>query len=347
MAAVNTGAVPGLVELVKKLDPDGSAADVAEILSQSTPLIDVIPWFASNQITTHRSTIRTGLPTTSKRRVNEPVASSRGTTAQIVDGMAIFETRCTVDKLLVDLAPTASAKMAVRVEEGSAHIESIGQAVEEEMWYGDITTDDLGFNGFTVRYDTTGGSNANSMFDMEGANAGDMGSVWLLGLGPRTVFGIYPQGSVAGLMHHDDGLRDRTDPTEATDAVGGRSMLAYRDIWGWHCGLVVKDWRFALRGHSCDFAHLRALNNTQSTADGRNLVFTMDAMLDRLPNRSAVQPVFVMSREMKEGYNRLVRALARANIWQPVQVNGMVADNHSGVPILVSDRLRTTENVPT
>jgi hypothetical protein len=65
-------------------------------------------------------------------------------------------------------------------------------------------------------------------------------SVWLVVWGEKTVFGIFPKGSKAGLFHEDLGLID------AFDANNNR-YRAYADHWQWKNGLVVKDWRYVVR----------------------------------------------------------------------------------------------------
>ena len=348
MAAVG-GTVPTFVEMVRQLDPDGSAADIALLLSQATPLVDDLPFYPSNLATAHRSTVQTGKPTVTRRRVNEPGSSSRGTTAQIVDGMAIYETRSTVDKLLVDLAPTPSAKAAVRMNAGAWHIQALGETVEDDVFYGSVADNDLAINGLTVRYDVLDGPTGANIIDARDTGGDDDGdddftSIWLLGLGPRTIYGVYPMGSMAGIMHHDDGLRDRTDPTGSVD-VGGAAMLSYRDVWGWHAGLVVHDWRYAVRICNIDSAQLRNLTGSQAvTNHASNIIEMMGRAVDLLPNRNGIQPRFYMGRSTKHGFNAAARAMGYSNIWQPVQINGQNVEAFMGIPIRVSDKILYTED---
>lgn len=91
------GTMLTLAEIAKREDPDGMPALIAETLHQSNPILDDIPWVASNMATGHRSTIRTGLPTVHLRRLDSGVAPSRSTTANITDGMSILEAWSTTD----------------------------------------------------------------------------------------------------------------------------------------------------------------------------------------------------------------------------------------------------------
>ncbi len=61
--------------------------------------------------------------------------------------------------------------------------------------------------------------------------------------GPNSVYGIFPRGSKAGLIHEDLGLQ----VVENVAGIGGARMMAYREHWQWKCGLAVADWRYIVR----------------------------------------------------------------------------------------------------
>ena len=54
---------PTLADVAKSLDPDGSVAKVVEILSKTNEILLDMPWVEGNLPTGHRTTIRSGLPT--------------------------------------------------------------------------------------------------------------------------------------------------------------------------------------------------------------------------------------------------------------------------------------------
>lgn len=54
------GTKNNLVDIAKRLDPDGKIAKVAELLSQTNEMLDDIPFKEANEVTSHLTTVRTG-----------------------------------------------------------------------------------------------------------------------------------------------------------------------------------------------------------------------------------------------------------------------------------------------
>ena len=52
-----------LIDLARRTDPNGDAADVAELLSQANDVYDDMVWKEGNTNTGHVFTVRTGIPT--------------------------------------------------------------------------------------------------------------------------------------------------------------------------------------------------------------------------------------------------------------------------------------------
>jgi len=61
MAVLGTGN-PTLLDFAKSLDPDGSIANVIEILNQTNEVIPDVTWVEANLPTGHRHTVRSGIP---------------------------------------------------------------------------------------------------------------------------------------------------------------------------------------------------------------------------------------------------------------------------------------------
>lgn len=328
-----------LMDIAKRTDPDGSAAVVAELLHQTNPILDDIPWMEGNLPTGHRSTIRTGLPAVSLRRLNEGVASSKSTTQQITDGASIVEAWSTVDERVLKLAKNPAA---VRMDEASAFIESMGQTVAELIFYGDQSVDDREFNGLSVRYATPGGATGDNIIDAGGAGA-DNGSVWLVGWGKGKVMGMYPRGTAGGLKHRDHGLRPVMDNSSNP---AGAKFSAYEDQWTWDCGLIVHDWRYAGRIGSIDISDLKDPSaGTQELTDyATNLMYQMVKMTHRIPNLQACRPVWYMNRAVFEGLDVQHVAHGAANAIKHEDVVGAGPKyTFRGIPIRICDQLLTTE----
>ena len=111
---------PTLLDLAKRTDPDGNIADIVEILNQTNEVLDDMVWLEGNLTTGHRTTIRTGLPAPTWRKMYGGVQPTKSTTAQITDNTGMLEAYAEVDKALADLNGNTAAW---RLSEETQHIE--------------------------------------------------------------------------------------------------------------------------------------------------------------------------------------------------------------------------------
>lgn len=332
------GSLLNLSDIAKRSDPNGMPAKIAEVLGQSNPILQDVPWQASNLPTGHRSSIRTGLPSVSLRRLNEGVASSKGTVAQITDSMSLLETWSTCDKKLLDLQPGNAE--GVRMSEATGFVEAMGQKAAELLIYGDAAEDDKEFNGLDPRYTSLTGNIADNMLSAGGSGS-DNTSIWLVGWGGDKVFGIYPQGSVAGLQHVDHGLQVVHD---SNNTVGGLKLAAYEDQYTWDMGLVVKDWRYVARICNIDVSDMKTLANEQELTDyANNIQYQMTRATHRIPSLTACNPVFYCTRTTLESFDVMSQALSNANVFATKDVNGETVQTFRGIPIKACDQILHTE----
>jgi hypothetical protein len=241
----NKGAT--LIDVANSLDPQGRVADVAELLNQTNALLEDMPFVEGNQVSGHRSVIRTGLPSATWRKLYQGVQPSKSTRTPVVDTAGILEARNHVDK---DVAEENGNTAAFRLSEAVAEVEAMNQTMAGTVFYGDQTVNPERFTGFTARYNTLSTTAPVSKNVISAGGTGsDNTSIWLITWSPNTIFGFYPKGSKAGLQHEDMGLDD------VVDGSGG-FYRAYKDWWQWKCGLCVKDWRYAVRICNIDVSNL-------------------------------------------------------------------------------------------
>jgi hypothetical protein len=324
-------------DLKKRMDPNGMPAMIAELLMQSNPILDDIPWKASNRPEGNQSTIRTELPTVNLRRLNQGTVSSKSVTNQIEDGMAMIEAWSTTDVKLLKLYGNEAA---TRMGEAKAFIEAMGQKVAELIFEGAVADDDREFNGIRSRYDDTSGDTSDNILDC-GGSGNDMGSIYLVGWGD-TVHGIYPKNTQAGLVHNDHGQQI----IQTDDDLGGAKLSAFVDQWSWDCGIVVKDWRNIVRLVNLDVADWQGVTGTEQSIDdyATNAMYLMARAMHRIPNLAAVRPVFYMPRAVFEGFD--VQSLARttANVFESRQVDGKMLTTFRGIPMKICDQLGIAES---
>src|SRR3990167_1830203 len=81
-----------LADLAAQAEPGGGKlSDIVEVLKQKQPILEDIPWVQCNDGSTHKSTIRTGLPAPTWRRLYGGIQSTKGTTAQVKDSCGMLE----------------------------------------------------------------------------------------------------------------------------------------------------------------------------------------------------------------------------------------------------------------
>lgn len=319
-----------LADWAKRLDPDGKVPSIVELLSQTNEILSDMLFKEGNLPTGERTTVRTGLPTVAWRLLNQGVATSKSTTAQIDEGVGMLEAYCEVDK---DLAELNGNTAAFRLSEAQAFIEAMNQQMSSTLIYGNSGTAPEQFNGLAVRYSSLSSTNASNVITGSGSGS-DNSSIYLVCWGAQTIHGIFPKGSKAGLIHEDIGL----STVETTAGVGGTRMRAYLDHWQWKCGVALKDWRYVVRIPNIDISNLV----TQSSA--ADLVKLMIKATHRIPNMNLGKPVFYMNRTCFQ----MLDIQRRDDVSTGGQLNYDVVDGKRvpmfrGIPIRLVDALLETE----
>lgn len=276
--------LPTMLDWAKTRDPDGKTAKIVEMLSQTNSALEDMVMKEGNLPTGERVTIRTGLPTTYYRMINAGTPPSKATTAQVTENAAMLESRSHVDVKQAQLEGDVSA---YRLQMAQAHIEAMSQAQATTLFYGSAANPEE-YVGFANRYNDLSAANGDNIIDAGGTGADNM-SIWLIGWGMNKVYGIFPKGSKAGLSHEDLGIDD-------VDDANGNPFRAYKDLFQWDNGLVVADWRYAVRIANIDNSDLIAKTGTQATTAATAIHKLMSRAIDHLPSLTNVRPVFYVNR---------------------------------------------------
>jgi hypothetical protein len=322
--------VATLAEIAKRLDPEGKVDKIVEMLSQTNDILLDMPFMEGNLPTGHRVTMRTGLPTVAWRLLNQGVASSKSTTAQVDEQCGMLEAWCEVDK---DLAELNGNTGAFRLSEAKAFIEAMSQEMASTLFYGNVGLAPEEFTGLSARYSSTSAANGQNIVSGSGAGS-DNSSIWLVGWGEHSIYGIYPKGSKAGLTHEDLGLQT----IETTSGVGGARMRAYQDHFQWKCGVALKDWRYTVRIPNIDISALVAKS---SAAD---LIELMIKATHRHQNLSMGKPVFYMNRTVFQMLDIQRRDdVSAGGGLTYADVDGRRVAHFRGIPIRICDALVENE----
>lgn len=283
MATLGTGQLT-LLDAAKRLDPNGAVADIAELLSQLNDVLEDAVYLQGNLPTGHRVAIRTGLPSVYFRQIGAGIPTSKSTTAQVDEPSSLLEAYSEIDTRLLQLNGNDAS---FRMSEDVAFIEALNQQQVNTMFYGNVAADVKTYTGLATRYGSiSGAGNAQNIIDAGGTGSVNT-SMYFVGWSPRTVFCMFPKGTKAGLTQTDLGV------DTVIDANGGR-FQAYRTHFVWENGLVVKDWRYAVRAANIDTTNLV----TESSA--ANLVKILTKMLARIPSFNNIRGAFYVNRTIWE-----------------------------------------------
>lgn len=329
--ATLAGGVLTLADWAKRKDPDGKIPRIVELLSQTNEILTDMAWREGNLPTGHRVTVRTGLPTVAWRLLNQGVTPSKSTTAQIDEAVGMLEAWSEVDK---DLAELNGNTNEFRLSEAMAFIEGMNQEMASTLFYGNSGTAPEEFTGLAVRYSAISGATNGQNVITGGGSGSDNSSVWLVGWGDQSIYGIFPKGSKAGLEHTDLGL----GVVETTAGIGGNRMMAYRDRWQWKNGIALKDWRYVVRIPNIDISALVAKS---SAAD---LTELMIKAIHRIPNIRSVRPVFYVNRTVYQmlDIQRRDDVISGGGLTYPV-VDGKIIPSFRGIPVRLCDALVENE----
>lgn len=276
---------PTLIDVASRLDPNLNIDKIVELLAATNPVLNDMTFMEGNLPTGHKTTVRTGLPGVTWRKLYGGVQPSKSMTAQVTDSCGMLEAYAEVDKALADLNGNAAQ---FRLSEDKAFIEAMSQEMAQTLFYGNESTEPEAFTGFAPRFNSLSAQNADNIVDAGGTGS-DNTSIWLVVWGPNTCHGIYPKGSTGGVQ-----MRDLGEVTvENVDGASGRAQM-YRSHYRWDCGLTVRDWRYIVRIANVDVSDLTTLANT------KNLINWMIQAAERIPGFNAGRAAFYVNRNIRE-----------------------------------------------
>ena len=321
---------PTLLDFKAALDPNDKVAQVIEMLAQTNEVLEDAVFLEGNLLTGHTSTIRTGLPAVTWRKLYGGVQPSKSTRVKVTDTVGMLEAYAEVDKAEADLNGNSAAW---RMSEDAAFLEAMSQEMAQTLWYGNEGTEPEAFTGFAARYNDQAAINGENILTSAATpDSTDNTSIWLIVWGPNTVFCAYPKGSKAGFQIEDKGQVT----IESLNGDGGR-MEAYRTHYRWDMGLVVRDWRYVVR-INFDLEDVVASGTT-----GPVIEQLMAQALRRIPSLGRGRPVFYMNRDALDAFDKQANAKSTLAFKSIEDAQGKFVNYFRGVPVRRSDQLLSTE----
>ncbi len=313
---------------------------VAEVLVQENPMLNDIPYMPMNEGTIHKEDIRSALPTVYYRKANQAIPASKSTTEERTFTAAHFESKSQID------AAVASRGGVDRIaynrwNQAQGHIQA--HAIEHAALtiYGSPLTSTRKVAGFMDIYSTLSASEPTSKQIIDGGGTSTVNtSMLLIHWGERSVFGVYPDGTQAGLKRTDRSMGGKLVQINALDSSGAAgNFWGYEEQFEVDHGLVVKDYRQAGRFANIDTANLKSGVGAADLLDG---MISLHYKIWNPQNGNGVWYV-----------NRTVEAFLHKQSLTKVGAGaGLRFDNYQGMPMLMflgnpvrrSDALLNTES---
>jgi hypothetical protein len=342
-----TGQWPTLADLTSRMDGAGKQRLIAEMLSQKIALTKDVPYIEASEIAGHSFAYRTSIPAGSWRRANQGVPYAKSTTDASAVAIASLEDYSQVDRWIAERSGDIDR---FRENEDVSFIEGMGQTLEQTCWYGNSVANPAQFDGLSTFYNAIAGAqNGANVIDGLGRGSSNC-SLWLICWSPRTIYGVYPRGSKAGLT-----MEDKADTVPGFDVLGNR-FEAYTSWFRQQMAIVPEDWRWGARIANIDvttaglagtnaldiFATNRQLEQlppslTEESSGGGEL----DAPTDPSPG---VRPVYYCNRTLRRFMD--IQGMRNRNVLLTINdYAGKPVTSLNGIPLRISDQLLITEGV--
>lgn len=327
--STNNGTNLTIRDVTKTLNPDGSAAKIAEIIQQRNPIVAHIPFFEANGITEHRTTLRTGQPAGQYRKANEGVANEKSTNAQNVDTIGSLESYSEVDEVVAEAGGNLTMNL---LNESKAFIAGLGETVGSKVFYGDTDTTPEEPRGLHVRADLSTAENGRNVI-LGGGSGSDNSSINFVGWGEGGVYGVYPKGSGSA------GLEMTNKGKETLKDANGNQYEGYRTHYKWMHGFVVENWKAYVRIANIDNSALTA-DKSGSSADLTDLI--AQALIQWEASQMGLMPMIYMNRTIFGMVTRQAMNTTNVQLGQ-TEVFGMPHNTINGFPVFLQDSLTSTE----
>lgn len=322
-----------LNDIQKRLGANNAFQPIIEILKQSNPILEDMPFAEGDLPIGNKTTIRTSLPSPSIRRANRGTAPTKSDVKHVIDQCMYLEDRSCVDTLLLKGKPNPEA---YRASEDDAHVEGMGQYVAKVFMYGDLTDPAYSdtFNGLLMRYPVEEGDKGTRGYQVISAGTkntkGHNTSAVIVDWGDRKVTGIYPKGMTAGLNTKDLGESDVYDSD-------GNPFRAVQTLYSWQVGLAVQNVRSVAAIRNIDVDALSAFTADQEAKFMNKIIFAKNRI--QLPK----SPIMYVGDTLYSYLETFLLNKNNVHVTREMRENEPPLLRFSGIPVKKMDCMTDTE----
>ena len=323
---------PGLIDMMKAKDPDGSMADTVNMLLQENAMLEDAVTRECNGGTNHKTSIITQLPDAYWGRLNKGIKGSKAGRAQVEDTTGFLEARAQVDCRYEEVEPNFNA---FRLDENATFLEGMSQEMQRSLLYEDEKSNTDRITGLAPRFNSLAAANGSQIIDAGGTGS-DNTSVWFVTWGLDSCHMITPKGSPSGLKRNDDGKVPVADGN-------GDTYMAYQDTYRWHNGLCVRDWRKIVRIANIDVSDLAA--GTVDIYKYMRKAFYQGKgfrQMDKLDERGRGRTAIYCNKDVFEALDAAGTNTTNVRL-RPMEVEGKEVMSYRQFPIRQVDQLLSEE----
>ncbi|MEW8025540.1 MAG: major capsid protein [Candidatus Thiodiazotropha endolucinida] len=320
-----------LIDIYKRMEPDGSIADIIEMLKRMNGVVESSLAIECNNGTKHLTSVRGGLPSVAWGRLYKGIPQSKSRFHQVEDTTGFCEALSSVDQRILKRY-AKDKRGAIRLSEAEGFIESMSQEMENKFFYGNTATTPEEFLGLAPRFNDLNAENGSQIIDAGGTGT-DNTSVWFVTWGERQVHLLYPEGTKAGLQRDDKGEQRVTDEN-------GDAYFVDEELFHWDIGVTVRNWKYVSRVANIDVSDLK---------DGSvDLYRYMRKALYRLANRRANvgRIAIYCNTDVLEALDALGTNSGTTDNYarlKPMEIQGREIDTYRKIPIYETDAIINTE----
>lgn len=327
-----------LIDLYKSQNPDGTIAEVIEMLTEMNPVLDDAMAQECNNGTKHLTTIRTGLPSVTWGKLYQGIPQGKATKAQVEDTTGFVEALSTIDTRLLELS---SNEGAIRLSEAQAFLEAMNQEIASKIFYGNTASDPEEFMGLAPRYNSLSAANGNQIINAAGAGS-DNTSIWFVTWGDNQTHLLYPKGTQAGVQRTDKGEQRVLD-------ANSNAYYVKEELFRWNIGLTVRDWRYNARIANIDVSNALA-DPSSAGGTGVGIYDLMRKAYWKLQSRRVPggRQAIYCNRDMMQVLDAASTNSGASDSFvrlKPMEIEGKEVLTYRGIPIRETDALVNTETL--
>ena len=302
--------------------------EIVEMQSKTNRILDVLPFKQCNEKMQETVPVREELPDVAWRIINKGTVPQKSKSDNVSFTCGGLEALAEVDEKLMQINGNSNSW---RLSENAAFQEAMNQKMATTFFYGDEKINPAGFTGLSAYYyDAT---NQDAIWKNQIIKAGGTGnaltSMWFVGMGQQTVYGIFPEGTSAGFKYRDNGR------VQLTDSNGGK-YWGYQSQYNWDMGLVIRDPRYVVRVANIDTTAL-----TQNDADA--FIDNLVTAYNLIGNPDKCNLVIFANRAHKTYLD--IQAMKKTNVRLGIdEFGGKKITHFWGIPILRCDAILDTES---